>query len=614
MENRLQEKLQHQIVIFDGAIGTEIYRRNFFVNTSFEGLCLSAPKIVSEIHQSYVDAGAEVLTTNTFNANFNKLSRFGLGDQVRAINQAAVKLARQAGGTETLIAGSLGPIGEIDRENGYSEDRILGMLEEQAAALADAQADFLLFESLGSIQDTERALRVAGRVPTLPYVLSFSLDRNAESGVGEPLDGLLKRLETAAGHPPTALGLNCGQGPEGMLAALEIFSKKVSLPIIIQPNAGIPKRVDNRMIYMTSPEYLTTYAVRYVNLGVRGVGGCCGIGPEHIRDLVRSIKPLGHSTSRPVMSVAVEEEATLPPIPLEEKSQWGAKLARGEWVTSVEITPPRGFDLTGTVQKAIQCREAGVDAINLPDGPRASSRISSLIAAIEIQEKAGIEPILHCCCRDKSLIGLQADMLGCACKNIRNILFITGDPPKLGDYPFSSGVFDVDSIGMVKIQARLNTGLDLGGKALGAQTAVVIGVGADPSALDLEREYRRTCEKVEAGAEFMITQPVFAIEPLLHFLDRIAHLHVPVIAGIWPLASYRNAEFMRNEVPGVVVPDSIMERMARAQTKEAQRDEGIQIARKAIAAIRNRVQGVQVSAPFGNVNTAIAVIRQATDS
>jgi len=609
MRDILQEKLLKQIVIFDGAVGTEIYKRNFFINTSFESLCLTAPKVISEIHRSYVDAGAEVLTTNTFNANFNKLSRFGLGDQMRAINTAAVKLAREAGGDDIIVAGSVGPIGEIDRENGYDDEKIVAMLADQTEALADAGADFILFESLSSVRDTQFAIQAVNRRGNIPYVLSFSLDRNAETAVGESLDMVLKTVADISGVKPTALGLNCGQGPEGMLAVLEVFMKKVSLPVIVQPNAGIPKRVDNRMIYMSSPEYLTTYAVRYVGLSVRGVGGCCGIGPDHIRDLVRSIKPLARSECKLDMQITVKEEETMPPIPMAEKSLFAAKLSRGEWVTSVEITPPRGFDLSSTVQKSIQCREAGVDAINLPDGPRASSRISSLVAAIEIKEKAGIEPILHCCCRDKSLIGLQADILGCACKKINNILFITGDPPKLGDYPFSSGVFDVDSIGMVKIQERLNRGLDLGGKALGAQTSVLIGVGADPNALDMEREYRRTCEKVESGAEFIITQPVFAVEPLLAFLDRIAHLKVPVVAGIWPLASYRNAEFMRNEVPGVVVPDEIMARMAKAQTKEEQRDEGIRIARESIEAIRSRIQGVQVSAPFGNVATAIAVIK-----
>jgi len=285
-----------------------------------------------------------------------------------------------------------------------------------------------------------------------------------------------------------------------------------------------------------------------------------------------------------------------------------AKIARGEWVTTVEITPPRGYDLGGTIEKAVQCREAGIDAINLPDGPRASSRISPIITAIELQEKAGIEVVLHFCCRDKNIIGMQADLLGCACKKINNILFITGDPPKLGDYPFASAVFDVDSIGILKIQSRLNRGIDIGGKTTGMPTSIFAGAGADPNAIDMNREIRRLREKVEAGAEYIITQPVFSVDPLLKFIDSIKDLKIPVIAGIWPLASYRNAEFMKNEVPGVVVPDEVMERMAKAETRDAQRLEGIEIARECVAAIRSVVQGIQVSAPFGNVNSAIAVI------
>ncbi|MBN2643123.1 MAG: bifunctional homocysteine S-methyltransferase/methylenetetrahydrofolate reductase [Victivallales bacterium] len=609
MSNPLKDRLSRQVMIFDGAVGTEIYRHNFFINTCFESLSLSAPKVIGEIHKSYADAGAEVITTNTFNANFNKLSRFGMGDKVDEINAAGVELVREYAGEDVLIAASVGPVGDIDYGSGINEERIVEILAEQIEALEKAGADFILFESLGSAEDTERAIKAIQLKSSLPYILSFSLDRNAETVSGENLDVLMKVVSDISGEKPAALGLNCGEGPESTLSALESLMKKADYPIIVQPNAGVPKKVDNRMIYMTSPEYFSTYALRYANMGARGVGGCCGIGPDHIRDMARTIKPLAASEFKSELTVVVNEEEMMDPVPMAEKSDFARKLAAGEWVTGVEITPPRGFDLTSTIAKAAQCKAAGVDVINLPDGPRASSRISPLVTAIEIQEKAGIEVILHFCCRDKNLIGMQADILGCACKNINNILFITGDPPKLGDYPFSSGVFDVDSIGMVKIQSKLNRGLDIGGKPLGVQTRILSGVGADPNAIDMEREYRRTCEKAESGAEFIITQPVFAVDPLIKFVDRIAHLKIPVIAGIWPLASYRNAEFMRNEVPGVVVPDEIMTRMAAFSGKDEQREEGIKIARESIDAIRSYVQGVQVSAPFGNVNTAIAVLQ-----
>ncbi|OGV55707.1 MAG: bifunctional homocysteine S-methyltransferase/methylenetetrahydrofolate reductase [Lentisphaerae bacterium GWF2_44_16] len=608
MSDKLKEKLCNQIVIFDGAMGTEIYKRNFFVNISFESLCVSSPKIISEIHKSYYDAGAEVLTTNSYNANFNKLSYYGLSDKVKEINTAAVKLAKESGGTDTLIAGSVGPIGDISYNSGITDERIVEILTEHIQALQDAGADFIIFETTSSLIDTEYAFRAINNGPSLPYVISFSLDRNCETAKGEPVAKLLQVLN-GNGRKPTALGLNCGEGAEGMLASLEKFIPLVDYPVIAQPNAGIPKNVDNRMLYMTNPEYLTTYAKRYVDLGARAVGGCCGTGPDHIKDIARSIKPLGKSEFSSKLRIIEHDVPLKEPMPTASKSKFGKKLASGEWITSVEILPPHGYMLKQTIEKAILCKNAGVDAINIPDGPRASSRISPLVTALQIQREADIETVLHFCCRDKNLIGMQADILGCSCLGLNNVLFITGDPPKLGDYPFASAVFDVDSIGMVKIQDRLNRGVDLGGKPIDPPTAILIGVGADPNAIDMERELRRTREKVEAGAEFIITQPVFAVEPLLAFLDKISYLKTPVIAGIFPLASFRNAEFMKNEVPGVVVPDEIMKRMAGAETKEAQRQEGIKIARESIEKIKDGIQGIQVSAPLGNVSTAIEVIK-----
>jgi homocysteine S-methyltransferase len=366
------------------------------------------------------------------------------------------------------------------------------------------------------------------------------------------------------------------------------------------------------MLYMCSPEYFTTYAMRYAQLGVRGVGGCCGTSPDHIADMARSVSPMARHArvehiSEPAPSVPLQE-----PVPTAEKSAFAAKLASGGWVNAVEIVPPQGYMLDATIAKAKLCAEAGFDVINIPDGPRASSRVSTIVTAIKIQQEVGIETVLHCCCRDKNVIGIQADLLGCAAMGVRNILFITGDPPKLGDYPFASGVFDLDSIAAVKVQAALNRGVDFGGKSIGERTAAFCLVGADPNAIDMARELRRTREKIEAGAEAIVTQPVFDADALLRFIDAVPELadgSIPVIAGIWPLASLRNAEFMKNEVPGVVVPDSVMKRMAQPETREEQRLEGIAIAREAVEAVRSAIRGIHVSAPFGNVATAIAVMK-----
>ena len=608
MENILQKRLYEDVLIFDGGIGTEIYKNNFFINTCFEELSLSAPNIISQIHKEYYDAGADVLTLNTFGANRNKLSKFGFGSKVKEINETSVKLARECAGENTLLAGSVGPIGKIPYNSGIRDDDIVEMLIEHITALKDAETDFIIFETLPTLKDVEFAVKAINRVKDIPYILSFTVSREGETAKGESLKKLLYSFNDAE-FKPTAVGLNCGVGPEGLLTALEILLPICSYPIIAQPNVGVPRHIDNRTIYMTSPEYFTTYAVRYANLGVRGIGGCCGTSPEHIQDMARSIRPLTKNAFSKHSEIEISEDIIQEPASTESKSKLGSKLAKGEWIKTIEIVPPRGYTLDSTIKKAIQCRKAGIDAINIPDGPRASSRMSPIITSHFIQEKAQIETILHFCCRDRNLIGMQSDLLGCATADIKNMLFVTGDPPKLGDYPYASAVFDADSIGMVKIQSNLNKGIDLGGNALTKKTEALIGVGADPNAIDFEREIRRIREKIEAGAEFIITQPVFDTDSLFAFLDRISEYNIPVLAGIWPLASYRNAEFMRNEVPGVVVPDRIMERMAKADTKEEQRQEGIKIARESIAAIRNRIQGVQVSAPFGNVNTAISVLK-----
>lgn len=606
MIDKLKDKLDKQIVIFDGATGTELYKRDFFINSSYEGLVLTNPEIVSEIHQNYIKAGADVITTNTYGANHNKLQRFGLADKVAEINRTAAALAREVCQEDNLVAGSVGPVGENSSGMALSGEEHREIIQEQAKALIEGGIDFLIFESLIGEKSLTDVLTVMNDFPETPFVVSFTGEFDPETS-HDYFARLMTILQEAKRHP-TAVGLNCGLGADGMLSLLEILLPLCPYPVIVQPNAGVPKSIDNRMIYMCSPEYLTTYVIRYVNLGARGVGGCCGIGPDHIRDIVRSVRPLAKTMISPQFEVIEAQTPLQEPVPVPERSKLAAKIARGEWVTTVEITPPRGYDLTATVAKAIQCREAGIDAMNIPDGPRASSRISPIITAIAIQEQAGLEAVLHCCCRDKNLIGMQADLLGCASKNINNILFITGDPPKLGDYPFASAVFDVDSIGILKVQTLLNQGVDIGGRSIGKPTSFFGGAGADPNSLDMERELRRLREKVEAGAEYIITQPVFDVSPLLKMLEAITDLNVPVIAGIWPLASYRNAEFMKNEVPGVVVPDSIMARMAQAETKEDQRNEGIAIARESIAKICDAVRGVQVSAPLGNVNTALAVL------
>ncbi|MDY0165063.1 MAG: bifunctional homocysteine S-methyltransferase/methylenetetrahydrofolate reductase [Thermoguttaceae bacterium] len=593
-------------LVLDGAMGTELYRRHVFTNRCFDELCLSDPRLIHSIHQDYCDAGADVLLTNTFGANRPALAQYGLGDRLADIHKAAVALAREVAGSadrRVFVGGSIGPLPPGGRA---APEELHGLLAEQVEALRSAGADFIMFETLPNREAVEHAAAAMTGFAGMPFVLSFAVVGNCETQSGETIDRMLAPLPE--GSPaPVAWGMNCGAGPEGLLDAVERAVRLTRLPLWVKPNAGHPREVGGRMIYFCSPEYLAEYAKRYVSLGAAAVGGCCGTTPEHIREIAQTVKPLSRTRSRAAVIQAAQVEQK-EPVPFAQRSEFARKLAERRPVATVELVPPRGYDLAGLVAKSRQLREQGIDAVNIPDGPRASSRISPLVAAAQVLAEAGIEPILHFCCRDRNLIGMQADLLGCAACGVRNLLFVTGDPPKVGNYPFASGVFDTDSIGMVAVQARLNRGVDLGGQAIDPPTAAVIGVGLDPTSLDRANELKRFAEKVEAGAEFAITQPVFDPGALLAMLDEVERHGIPILAGIWPLASYRNALFMHNEVPGVEIPAHILERMASRESREDQLKEGVDIARESVACIASRVAGIQVSAPFGKIDLACAVI------
>ncbi len=612
-----QRALSERVLVFDGAMGTEIYRHHVFTNRCFDELCLSEPKIIRQIHSEYCEAGADVLTTDTFGANRVALGQFGLAEQIHEINRAGARIAREvahAAGRPVYVAGSIGP---LPSQPQY-EDLISEMVVEQAEALIDGGADFVMFETLPTRTAVEAVAAAMRAAAGIPFAISCAVMDNGESVAGEPLRRMLAPLPDDVPQP-VAWGLNCGTGPDGLLAAAAEALRLTSLPLIVQPNAGQPKEVGYRRIYLCSPEYLTSYARKYVELGVSAVGGCCGTTAEHIRQIAQAVKPLARAQAKPVLSRPFGGASSCPtderaaaeqqePVPLAQRSRFAQRVAHGKWVTTVELLPPRSYDLTGTIQKSQTLRAHGVDAINIPDGPRASSRISPLITAERIWQEARIEPILHFCCRDRNLIGMQADLLACAACEIHNILFVTGDPPKLGNYPNATGVFDTDSIGMVAIQRGLNGGIDLGGQTIDPPTRAVIGVGLDPTALDRGNELDRFRRKVEAGAEFAITQPVFDPEALLRFLDTVQAYSIPIISGIWPLANFRNATFLQNEVPGVEIPDSIMQRMGSVESREDQLKMGVQIARESVDRVRDRVAGIQVSAPFGKLATALAVI------
>jgi homocysteine S-methyltransferase len=475
---------------------------------------------------------------------------------------------------------------------------------EQVQALAEGGVDLISIETISDLSEMHQAILAAQEACDLPIVAQMTVEEDGTSLYGTQPEIFAARLDEWGAD---VIGVNCSVGPHAMLQALEHVARATEKPLIAQPNAGAPRNVDGRNIYLCSPEYMGSYARRFIRTGAKAVGGCCGTSPEHIRHIVKSVRML-QPAQRHVQIFIPREDSGVTPVALREKSRLSAKIAAGEFVTSVELVPPKGISARRVLENGRILREKGVDAINIPDGARASARMGAMFLALKMEQESGIEPILHYCCRDRNLIGMQGDLLGLYASGLKNILIITGDPPKLGDYPDATAVFDVDSIGLTNMVTRLNHGLDLGGSPIGDPTGYFVGVGANPGAMDMENELKRFRYKVEAGAEYAITQPVFDIDQLKAFIAAVKDHSVPIIAGIWPLASLRNAEFMRNEVPGVVVPDHVMERMRKADAEGRGKEEGGVIARETLEEIRATVAGAQVSAPFGKIQGALDVL------
>ena len=601
-------RIKQSPVLCDGAMGTLLYSKGIFINRCYDELNLSQPDLIRAIHHEYLQAGAEIIETNTFGANSFRLSRHSLASKVAEINAGGAKLAREAAKSfNAWVAGSVGPLGiriEPLGKTSFAEAR--AAFREQIAALAEAGVDLLILETFGYLEELHQAILAARDVnPNLPLVAQVTIDEDGNCLDGSTPEVFAPRLEEWG---PDVIGCNCSVGPVAMLEGIERIRALTTLPLAAQPNAGIPRDVEGRNIYLCSPEYMASYARKFVAAGVRLVGGCCGTTPDHIR-VMKSALRVGEARAKTAAATGSSpaKVAATPTAPLEKRSRLGARLAAGEFVTMVEIVPPKGIDIQKEVEGARFVKSVGVDAINIPDSPRASARMSNQALSLRIQQDVGIETILHYTCRDRNVLAIQSDLLGAAATGIRNLICITGDPPKMGNYPDATAVFDVDAIGLVNIVHNLNRGLDLGGNPIGTGTSFVIGVGANPGLNDMDEEIRRFAYKVEAGAEYVVTQPVFDLSLLENFVRRIEHCRIPVVAGIWPLVSVRNAEFMKNELR-VSVPDSILERMARAQTPDAAREEGVAIAREMLIAAREMVQGAQISAPLGRYASAVDVL------
>ena len=601
-----------QVVIFDGAMGTMLYAKGVFINQCYDELVLRSPDLVREVHAAYVKAGAEVVETNTFGANRAKLTQYGLEGQVAAINQRAAQLAREAAGEQRLVAGAVGPLGiRLEPYGPTSRDEARALFREQLRALADGGADCFVLETFADLEEIEQAVLAARDVnAAMPIIAQATVGPEMRTAFGASPEDVARVLDKWG---VDVIGLNCSVGPQTILEAIERMAAVTTRKLSAQPNAGMPRDVGGRTMYMASPEYMATYARHLIQAGAKIVGGCCGTTPEHIKAMAEGVRPLAPRT-RVQLGATREADArddgkARTPVPLGQRSRLGAKLAAGKFVTSVEIVPPRGVDTVKLEHDAAALAKAGVDAINVPDGPRAQSRMGAIATSLII-ERHGIEAVTHYACRDRNLLGMLSDLLGASALGLRNMLLITGDPPKMGPYPDATAVFDIDAIGLTNLVRNLNRGMDPGNNPIGEPTRFVIGVGVNPVAIDPAHELKRFHWKVEAGAEYAITQPVFDPVQLEAFLDSIHDVRIPVIAGIWPLVSARNAEFLANEVPGVTVPKEILERMRKAndKSKEHALAEGIAIAREALDRVRGAVQGVQVSAPFGKVELALQVM------
>jgi methionine synthase I (cobalamin-dependent)/5,10-methylenetetrahydrofolate reductase len=604
-----------RLQIFDGAMGTMLYSKGIYINRSYDELNLVAADLVRDVHAEYVRAGADIIETNTYGATPHKLQPYGLEGSLREINIKAAQIAREAAGSRVFVAGAVGPLGvRIEPLGPTSFDEARDIFKAQAEALLEGGVDLFVLETFSDISELEQAIRAVRELCDLPIVAQVTIQMDGNTVFGATPEVFTTKLDEWGAD---VIGLNCGVGPAIVLNAIEKMRPLTKRILSAQPNAGLPRDVGGRQFYMCSPEYMAEYSRRIIQAGAKFVGGCCGTTPAHIKMIADAIRQFSPRTQQVVVgNIAAVPTQELKPadvnvVPQEERSNWSRKIARGEFVTTVEVLPPKGCSPWKTLDAIRLLKVAGVDGVNIPDGPRAQTRMGAMATALMVEREIGMESVLHYCCRDRNLLGMMSDLLGAAALGLRNLLLITGDPPKMGPYPDATAVFDIDAIGLTNMVNKLNHGLDIGNNPIGEPTAFSIGVGVNPGAVNMEEELKRFEWKIEAGAEYAITQPVFDVVQLREFLKRIEHCRIPIVAGIWPLVSFRNAEFLHNEVPGVRVTPEIMERMRVASniSKEAGRDEGLKIARESLVEVRDLIQGVQVSAPFGNVKYALEVFQ-----
>jgi methionine synthase / methylenetetrahydrofolate reductase(NADPH) len=616
MREAFVQKLEKRVVVCDGAMGTMLYSKGIAFNRCFDELSLTMPRLVKDVHLGYMKAGADVIQTNTFGASRPRLQKFELEDRVREINLAAARLAREVAGDDLYVAGSVGPLGiHLEPLGPTSLEEGREMFREQIAALIEGGVDLLIVETMVDLNEARQALLAAREVCSLPVVVQMTVQDDGSTLTGTTPEDFTRQLDAWGAD---LIGLNCSVGPAGVLQALERMAKATSRMLCAQPNAGLPRTVDGRSLYLCSPDYMADHARRFIETGARLVGGCCGTTPEHIKAIksaVRAPAVAGRQTTRTQAAVASRRAPAVAPIPFEKRSELGGKLSRREFPVLAEMVPPKGCDPAREIEGAAYLQAERVDGVSVAEGSGATARMSAQTLAAILQQRAGIEVLLQYSCRNRNVLGIQSDLLGAYALGIRNILAVTGDAAALAANPVATAVLDVDAIGLVNVLSNLNRGLDVGGNPMGVQTGFLIGVEVHPGAPDQEKEFRRFRYKLEAGADLAITDPVFDVEQLKGFLERIHEAgldRVPILAGIWPLTSFRNAEFFNNEVPGTSVPRSTLERMHQADTGDKARAEGLKIAQETLLEIQELVQGVLIATPFGRYAIAVEVAQVLT--
>ena len=600
------DTLKERVLVCDGAMGTMLYGKGVFINRCFDELNISSPEMIQEVHSDYIAAGADIIETNTFGANRHKLMMHGLGEKLAEINRQGARIAKEAAGQNAFVAGAIGPLDiRIEPWGKMSIDEARVAFAEQARALQEGGVDLFMLETFSDMNEIYAAIRGVRDASDLPIVAQMTIEEDGNSLEGTPPEVFGRRLDEWGAD---VVGLNCSVGPQAMLDGLERLARITSKKLSVLPNAGRPRNVEGRNLYLCSPEYMASYARKYVRYGAGIVGGCCGTTPEHIQALRAAVRSEEPGVRHRIVAAEAASAPHPETIPFEEKSEIARKLAADEFVYFVEMMPPHGHEADRAVADAKKLRGAGIDAVTIVEGAPSSARMSAVSLAVLLEKAAEIPTCVRYSCSDHNLMGMQADLLGAYALGLRNLLFVTGDPPRSGDYPDATAVFDVDSIGLTNMVTHLNRGIDVGGKEIGRPTGFLIGVMANPSAVDIDREMKRLDYKIEAGAEFLVTPPVFDCMLLERFVQKIEEYRKPVIAGLVPLASYKNAEFMNNEIPGSSIPDPILDRMRNAATPEAAEVEGVRVAQETLTAIQGMVHGVQLSVPSNDYDRVVEIL------